>query len=237
MNKIGLLGGMSWESTQSYYRIINQGVNAKLGGLHSAEMVLYSIDFAPIEQLQKLGDWDAMAKILINAAQSIEKAGADALLICTNTMHKVADQVAAEIDIPLLHIADATGEVLQQQGIHTVGLLGTAFTMEQEFYRERLQQKFGLEVLVPDTEARQTVHRIIYDELCAGKILSESKAAYLDIIHDLAQRGAQAVILGCTEIGLLVQQQDTEVKLLDTTAIHAEKAVAFAVTESPVNND
>ena len=237
MNKIGLLGGMSWESTQSYYRIINQGVNAKLGGLHSAEMVLYSIDFAPIEQLQKLGDWDAMAKILINAAQSIEKAGADALLICTNTMHKVADQVAAEIDIPLLHIADATGEVLQQQGINTVGLLGTAFTMEQEFYRERLQQKFGLEVLVPDTEARQTVHRIIYDELCAGKILSESKAAYLDIIHDLAQRGAQAVILGCTEIGLLVQQQDTEVKLLDTTAIHAEKAVAFAVAESPVNND
>lgn len=234
MNTIGLLGGMSWESTQSYYRLINQGVNARLGGLHSAQLVLYSVDFSPIEQLQHQGDWQATARILCQAAHSIEQAGAQGLLICTNTMHKVADEIAAAINIPLLHIADATGEVLQQQGIKTVGLLGTAFTMEQDFYRERLRQKFGLEVLIPPPQQRQLVHQVIYEELCAGKILSASKATYLDIIDELATRGAEAVILGCTEIGLLVQQQDTHIKLLDTTTLHAAKAVDFALgTPSP----
>ncbi|MFQ6370551.1 aspartate/glutamate racemase family protein [Shewanella sp. YIC-542] len=232
MKTIGLLGGMSWESTQSYYRLINQGVNARLGGLHSAELVLYSVDFAPIEKLQHQGEWAQTAALLSHGAQQIEKAGADALLICTNTMHKVADEIASAIRIPLLHIADATGEILQQRGVKTVGLLGTAFTMEQDFYRARLQQKFGLEVLVPPAEQRQTVHRIIYDELCAGKIVPASKTAYLQIMDALAARGAEAVILGCTEIGLLVQQQDTAIPLLDTTEIHAAKAVAFAL-ETP----
>ncbi|MCL1074979.1 aspartate/glutamate racemase family protein [Shewanella dokdonensis] len=232
MNTIGLLGGMSWESTQSYYRLINQGVNAKLGGLHSAQLVLYSVDFSPIEQLQQQGDWQAAARILSQAARNIEQAGANALLICTNTMHIVADDIAAAVNIPILHIADATGEVLQQQGIKTVGLLGTAFTMEQPFYRERLQQKFGLDVLIPASPQRQRVHQVIYEELCAGKILPASKAAYLNIIAELGKRGAQAVILGCTEIGLLVQQQDTDIPLLDTTAIHAAKAVEFALNST-----
>lgn len=228
MKTIGLLGGMSWESTQGYYRVINQGVKQKLGGLHSAQIALYSVDFAPIEQLQAAGDWQGAAELLSSAAQKVQAAGADCLLICTNTMHKVAPQVEAAIQIPLLHIADATAEVLLAQGVERVGLLGTAFTMEQDFYKGRLTEQFGLQVLVPNQVDRALVHQVIYQELCVGQIELSSKAEYLRIIDQLAAEGAQAVILGCTEIGLLVQQGDTQVPLLDTTVIHAEKAVAFA---------
>ena len=229
MKTVGLLGGMSWESTVGYYRAINEGVKAELGGLHSAKIAMYSVDFEPIEKLQHQGDWDGTATILSDAARNVQAAGADVLLICTNTMHKVAPQIEAAIDIPILHIADATAEVLLDQGVKTVGLLGTGFTMEQDFYKGRLSEKYGLNVLVPDQPDRDIVHRVIYDELCLGKIESDSKAEYLRIIQQLAEEGAEAVILGCTEIGMLVQQTDTAVRLLDTTAIHAQKAVEFAL--------
>lgn len=228
MKTIGLLGGMSWESTLGYYRKINEGVKDTLGGLHSAKIVLYSVDFEPIEQLQHAGDWDGTAKILCEAAKNIQAAGADILLICTNTMHKVAPEIEAVIQIPLLHIADATAEVLVNEGIKSVGLLGTAFTMEQDFYKGRLTNKYGLQVLVPDESDRALVHKVIYKELCLGKVESNSKAEYLRIIDALAVKGAEAVILGCTEIGMLVNQEDTTVRLLDTTEIHAEKAVEYA---------
>lgn len=228
MKTIGLLGGMSWESTLGYYKAINEGIRNTLGGLHSAKIALYSVDFEPIEQLQHAGDWDGTAKILTEAAKNIQAAGADVLLICTNTMHKVAPEIAAAVQIPLLHIADATAEVLLNEGIKTVGLLGTAFTMEQEFYTGRLTNKHGLKVLVPNAQDRAIVHKVIYDELCLGEINSNSKTAYLRIIAALASQGAEAVILGCTEIGMLVKQTDTNVRLLDTTAIHAEKAVEYA---------
>ncbi|QSX31907.1 aspartate/glutamate racemase family protein [Shewanella cyperi] len=230
MKTIGLLGGMSWESTQGYYRAINQGVRQALGGLHSAQIALYSVDFEPIEKLQHAGDWQETARLLADAAKRVEVAGADCLLICTNTMHKVAPEIEQAIDIPLLHIADATAEVLLKQGINKVGLLGTAFTMEQKFYKGRLSERFGLEVLVPDAADRKRVHEVIYRELCLGVIRPDSKAAYLRIIASLAEAGAEAVILGCTEIGLLVEQADTEIRLFDTTAIHAAKAVEFAVS-------
>jgi len=229
MKTVGLLGGMSWESTVGYYRAINEGVKNVLGGLHSAKIALYSVDFEPIEKLQHEGDWEGTARILSEAAQSIQSAGAEFLLICTNTMHKVAPQIEKAINIPLLHIADATAEVLVGKGIKTVGLLGTAFTMEQDFYKGRLSEKYGLNVQVPDEEDRQIVHKIIYQELCLGKIQAESKTEYLRIIDTLANKGAEAVILGCTEIGMLVSQGDTKVKLFDTTAIHAEKAVEYAI--------
>lgn len=229
MKTIGLLGGMSWESTLDYYRMINQGVKEKLGGLHSAKIVLYSVDFAEIERLQHAGDWQATADILATAAQRLEQAAADCLLVCTNTMHKVAPDIQARIGIPLLHIADATAEVVVQRGIKTVGLLGTAFTMEQDFYKGRLSQQYGLEVLVPEAADRQRVHQVIYQELCLGKTRDASRADYLRILDGLAARGAEAVILGCTEIGLLVKQADTDVPLLDTTTIHAAQAVAFAL--------
>lgn len=229
MKTIGLLGGMSWESTMGYYREINEGVKNALGGLHSAKIVMYSVDFEPIEKLQHEGDWDGTAKILSNAAQCAQSAGADFLLICTNTMHKVAPQIEKSINIPLLHIADATAEVLMHEGVKTVGLLGTLFTMEEDFYKGRLRENFGLNVLVPDEKDRQIVHKIIYQELCLGKIRSDSKIEYLRIIDMLAHQGAEAVILGCTEIGMLVSQGDTQVKLFDTTAIHAKKAVAYAI--------
>ena len=228
MKTIGLLGGMSWESTLGYYRAINERVRAELGGLHSAKIAMVSVDFEPIEQLQHAGDWDGTAHILCEAARHIEAAGADFLLICTNTMHRVAPEIEAAISIPLLHIADATAEVLLSKGVVSVGLLGTAFTMEQEFYKGRLEDRFGLRVLVPNEEDRQLVHRVIYDELCLGKTRSASQAEYLRIIDALAADGAEAVILGCTEIGMLVTQSDTSVKLLDTTAIHAAKAVEYA---------
>ena len=228
MKTIGLLGGMSWESTLGYYRAINQGVREKLGGLHSAKIVMYSVDFEPIEQLQHAGDWEGTAGILAQAARNIEAGGADFLLICTNTMHRVAPEIEAAVQIPLLHIADATAEVLARENIGTVGLLGTAFTMEQAFYKGRLEESHGLRVLVPEAAERALVHRVIYRELCLGTIEAESRAEYLRIIDGLAARGAEAVILGCTEIGMLVSQADTPVRLFDTTAIHAEKAVEYA---------
>ncbi|OOZ49703.1 aspartate racemase [Solemya velum gill symbiont] len=232
MKTIGLLGGMSWESTLGYYREINEGVSHALGGLHSARIAMYSVDFEQIATLQAAGDWEGTADTLIEAAKNVQSAGADCLLICTNTMHKIAPEIAAAVQIPILHIADATAEVLIDEGVKTVGLLGTAFTMEQEFYKERLKKNYGLEVLVPNKTDREIIHRVIYQELCLGKIESGSRAAYLRIINALSDQGAEAVILGCTEIGMLVNQADTEVRLLDTTAIHAAKAVEFAIAES-----
>ncbi|MCK5686539.1 aspartate/glutamate racemase family protein, partial [bacterium] len=206
MKTIGLLGGMSWESTSEYYSKINEGVKQYLGGLHSAKIAMYSVDFDPIENLQRSGNWEGTAKILSQAAKNIEAAGADFLLICTNTMHKVAPEIQEAITIPLLHIADATAELLVKESITTVGLLGTAFTMEQEFYKGRLSDNYGLNVLVPNESDRKIVHQIIYQELCLGRIEHNSKVKYLKIIEKLANQGAEAVILGCTEIGMLVKQ-------------------------------
>lgn len=229
MKTIGLLGGMSWESTQTYYRLINEGVKDRLGGLHSAKLVLFSVDFAEIEALQHKGDWPATADILSGAALSVQKAGADFLVIGTNTMHKVAPEIEQAVGIPLLHIADATAQVLKKDGVTRVGLLGTRFTMEQAFYRDRLEAA-GIDVLTPDEIQRDQVHRVIYEELCQGKISAESRSAYLDIVASLSGRGAQAVILGCTEIGLLIKQADTGVPLYDTTEIHAACAVELALS-------
>ena len=231
MKTIGMLGGMSWESTASYYNALNQGVKAELGGLHSAKVALYSVDFAEIEKLQHKGEWQQTAAILSSAAQSVEAAGADFLLICTNTMHKVADDIQASINIPILHIADATASQLVADGIKKVGLLGTAFTMEQDFYKSRLQDKYAINVIVPKEADRKVVHSIIYEELCRGVISSSSRAQYLTIIAALEAQGAEAVILGCTEIALLVQQQDTHVPLYDTTELHAAKAVELALMD------
>lgn len=225
MKTVGLLGGMSWESTVGYYRAINEGVKNKLGGLHSAQIAMVSVDFGPIEKLQHKGDWEGTALILAKAAKRIEAAGADFLLICTNTMHKVAPQIEQAIRIPILHIADATAETLIRDNIKTVGLLGTAFTMEQDFYKGRLEDKYGLKVITPNTADRKIVHNIIYNELCLGKIELTSKHEYLRIISELSLNGAEAIILGCTEISMLVKQSDTNVRLYDTTEIHANKAV------------
>jgi aspartate racemase len=232
MKTVGLLGGMSWESTVDYYRAINEGVKKALGGLHSAKIVMYSVDFEPIEKMQNQGDWEGAARMLSEAAQKIESAGADFLLICTNTMHKVAPQIEEAICIPLIHIADATAEVLVNRGVNRVGFLGTAFSMEQDFIKDRLSEKYGLDVQVPNEKDRKIVHDVIYQELCLGKIRADSKAEYLRIINALASQGAEAVILGCTEIGMLVSQGDTEVKLFDSTAIHAEKAVEYAIQQA-----
>ncbi|WP_226705094.1 aspartate/glutamate racemase family protein [Microbulbifer elongatus] len=231
MKTIGLLGGMSWESTLGYYKAINEGVKSKLGGLHSAKIAMYSVDFEPIEKLQQAGDWNATAAMLCEGARRVESAGADFLLICTNTMHKVSADIERAINIPVLDIADATAEVLVAEDIRTVGLLGTAFTMEQDFYKGRLADKYGLDVLIPNDDDRAIVHRVIYEELCLGKTTAASKAEYLRIIEALASRGAEAVILGCTEIGMLVSLADTEVKLLDTSVIHAQQAVERATAQ------
>ena len=230
MKTIGLIGGMSWESTQTYYRAINEGVRAQLGGLHSAQIVLVSVDFAPIEVFQADGDWDSAAAILVDAAHSLEASGVDAVMICTNTMHKVADQVGTAISVPLLHIADATGEVLLAQKYSKVALLGTSFTMEQGFYKDRLRDKFGTCVITPGGSSGQVIHRVIYQELCLGVIKQESKQEYLRVIEDLTDQGAQAIILGCTEIGLLIEQADTSTPLIDTTMIHAEAAVSLLLS-------
>lgn len=227
MKTIGLLGGMSWESTESYYRAINEGVRDSLGGLHSAQIVMVSVDFDPIEKLQMAGDWDGAGDILLKAALQLEGVGVDAVMICTNTMHKVAPKIEQHLTVPLLHIADATGSVVATAGYCKVALLGTAFTMEQDFYTARLIQSCGVEVLVPSDASRKIVHRVIYDELCLGEINPESKQQYLAIIDQLARDGAEAVILGCTEIGLLVQQADAAVPLLNTTEIHAQAAIDF----------
>ena len=228
MKTIGLLGGMSWESTLDYYRQINEGVKKRLGGLHSAPLVLYSVDFAPIEDLMRRGDWDGAGAHLASAARRVEAGGADFLLICTNTMHRVADVVADAVSIPLLHIADATAEALVQDGRKKVGLLGTAFTMEQDFYKGRLAERFGLEVIVPGAADRQRVHQIIFQELCLGQVRPASREVFLRVVADLGSEGAEAVILGCTEIGMLIGPADTPVALYDTTRLHAEKAVARA---------
>ncbi len=231
MKTIGLLGGMSWESTQTYYRLLNEGVKTRLGGLHSAKIVLYSVDFADIEALQHKGDWGATARILSDAALSLEKAGPDFLMIGTNTMHKVAPEIEQVLRIPLLHIADATAKILSRDGISRVGLLGTRFTMEQAFYRERLENA-GIDVVIPDEPQRHLIHRVIYEELCLGQIVADSRRAYLEVVDSLAERGAEAVILGCTEIGLLIRQADTPVPLYDTTGIHAAQAVELALAEA-----
>lgn len=228
MKTIGLIGGMSWESTQTYYRLINQKVRDELGGLHSAKLVLYSVDFSDIEALQHQGDWQGAAEILGSAGRAVESAGAEFLILCTNTMHKVAPVIEQAVSIPFLHIADATARVLKDDGITCVGLLGTRFTMEQAFYRDRLQD-YGIRVVVPDEPQRAHIHSVIYTELCRGVVKPESKTAFLDVVAALADRGAQGVILGCTEIGLLIRGSDTEVQLYDTTEIHAEQAVELAL--------
>ena len=230
MKTIGLIGGMSWESTVPYYRQINEVIKARLGGLHSAKLILYSVDFHEIEQLQRAGDWVTAGLVLAEAARTLEAAGANFLVLCTNTMHKVASSIEAAVSVPLLHIADPTAAEIKRAGHSAVGLIGTRFTMEQAFYRERLSKHHGLEVIVPDTQDREIIHRVIYDELCLGVVRPESRNEYQRIMQNLAAQGAQAVILGCTEISLLIHQQDAEVPLFDTTAIHARAAAEMALT-------
>jgi len=229
MKTIGLLGGMSWESTALYYKQINEEIKKQLGGLHSAKVVIYSVDFDEIEKLQHENKWDETAKILSHAAKNIQNAGADFLLICTNTMHKVAPSIQKSIDIPILHIANATGEELQKNSIKKIGLLGTAFTMKQDFYKNTIMNNFDIEVIVPNEEDIKIVHKIIYEELCLGIINESSKKEYLRIVDSLSNKGAEGIILGCTEIGMLVSQKDTSTKLFDTTYIHAIKAVKEAL--------
>ena len=228
MKTIGLLGGMSWESTVTYYQIVNDYIKKELGGLHSAKVVLYSVDFAEIEQCQVNGDWEKSADILSTAAQSLEKAGADFIVICTNTMHKVAPQIQTKIGIPILHIAEATVDELKRQSVTKVALLGTKYTMTQDFYKAKLEQS-GITVLIPDEQDIEIVNAVIYDELCLGIISEMSKATYSRIIGNLAAKGAQGVILGCTEIGLLIQQKDTDLPVFDTTRIHATKAANLSI--------
>jgi len=230
MKTIGMIGGMSWESTVSYYKALNRGVKESLGESHSAKIWLYSVDFAEIKTLQHQGEWQKAAEILSAAAQKIEIAGADFLLICTNTMHKVASEVQAGISIPLLHIADITAEILIADGVTKVGLLGTQFTMDEDFYKGRVSEKYGIEVIVPEKPQQEIVHNIIYSELILGEIKDDSRQRYLEVIEQLQAQGAQAVILGCTEIALLVQQHHTKVPLYDTTEIHAAQAVKLALS-------
>ncbi|MEE4240768.1 MAG: aspartate/glutamate racemase family protein [Desulfopila sp.] len=237
MKTIGLLGGMSWESTLQYYRLLNQGVQKALGGLHSARIVLHSVDFGPIETLMRNDEWDAIGDILGDAAAGLEKAGADFFLLCTNTMHVLAADILTRVDIPMLHIADATGDVLQREGVNTAGLLGTAFTMEQEFYRQRLAERYGMDVIVPQQGDREIINRVIFDELCCGRMVGNSKQEYIRIMKWLADQGAEAVILGCTEIGLLVQQEDIKVRLFDTTPLHAARAVEMALEQVDCRSD
>ena len=232
MKTIGLIGGMSWESTVPYYRLINEAIKERLGGLHSAKLILYSVDFYEIERLQHSGNWNAAGTLLAGAAHSLEAAGADFLVLCTNTMHKVAPAIEAAVRIPLFHIADPTAGEIKRAGFSKVGLLATRFTMEQAFYKGRLRERHGLDVLVPDQDDRDIVHRVIYDELCLGIIKPESQAEYRRIIAKLVERGAEAVILGCTEISLLVGPRDSAVPSFDTTAIHACKAAEFALSAS-----
>jgi aspartate racemase len=227
MKTIGLIGGMSWESSLEYYRLINQMVKARLGGHHSAECLLYSVDFAEIEDMQQRGAWEAAGARLAGVARQLERGGAECIVLCTNTMHKT---IQAAVDVPLLHIADATAQAVRSAGLDTVGLLGTIYTMEGDFYSGRLVEGHGLRVILPDSDARQMVNRVIFDELVNGALRQESRAAYVDVIRDLQAQGAQGVILGCTEIGLLVKQDDSPVPVFDTTALHAAAAVDFALS-------
>ncbi|QKJ22940.1 aspartate/glutamate racemase family protein [Poseidonibacter lekithochrous] len=229
MKTIGLLGGMSWESTALYYKQINEEIKKRLGSLHSAKVVIYSVDFDEIEKLQHSGDWDKTAEILSEASKNIQNANADFLLICTNTMHKVAPIIQEKIDIPIVHIADATAKVLQNDGISKVGLLGTAFTMEEDFYKNRITDNFGIDVITPNKEDIKIIHKIIYEELCLGVINDNSRKEYLRIIEDLNSKGAQGIILGCTEICMLIKDEHTNTKLYDTTTIHANEAVNKAL--------
>ncbi|SFH19960.1 aspartate/glutamate racemase family protein [Modicisalibacter xianhensis] len=231
MKTIGILGGMSWESTQTYYRGLNEGVRNRLGGYHSAPVCLVSVDFAEIEALQRAGDWEAAGRYLAIAARQVQAAGADFLLIATNTMHRVADDVEAAIDIPLLHIADAAGQALQRDGVSRVGLLGTRFTMQQAFYRERIESRFDIEVVTPEQEEQEFIHNVIFDELVHGTVSDDSRNRFLSIIDHLARRGAQGVILGCTEIGMLVQPTDTRIALYDTSMLHVEAALNKALND------
>lgn len=230
MKTLGLIGGMSWESTVPYYRLINQQVNRRLGGLHSGKIILYSVDFQQIEALQRSGDWQQAGALLADAAKALQRAGAEGLVLCTNTMHKVAAAIDAATALPLLHIADATAAVIRTAGLQRIGLLGTRFTMEQDFYKARLAQQ-GLDVLIPPQADRDLVHQVIYEELCLGQIRPESRLIYQRIITDLVAQGAEGVILGCTEIGLLVQPEDAAVPLFDTTAIHARAAADWMLTD------
>ena len=228
MRTLGLLGGMSWESTLPYYRIVNERVRERLGGLHSARLVLYSVDFAEIERLQHVGDWSGAGRVLADAAYALQRAGAEALVICTNTMHRVLEAIEETVDIPVLHIADSTARRMRAQGVKTIGLLGTRFTMEHDFYSGRLEEN-GFLVLTPDAAQRADVHRIIYDELCLGTIEDTSRERYRGIMADLVRRGAEGIILGCTEICLLVGAADTSVPVFDTTRIHAEDAADWSI--------
>ena len=232
MKTIGLLGGMSWESTVPYYRQINLAVKARLGGLHSARIVLYSVDFAEIEPLQRTDRWDEAGEALAKAGRAVEAAGADFIVLCTNTMHKVAPAIEAGVSIPLLHIADPTADAVKRAGIRTVGLLGTRFTMEQAFYRERLESRHGLEVLVPEADGREVVHRVIYEELCRGVVTEAARAQYREVIAGLVRKGAAGIILGCTEIAMLVSPSDSPVPVFDTTRLHAAAAVDLALVET-----
>ena len=229
MKTIGMIGGMSWESSIEYYRIINETVNARLGGFHSAKCLMYSVDFAEIEELQHLGKWDEATALMIDAAKRVQNGGAEFLIICTNTMHKMAEQVQQNISIPLLHIADATAEIIKIYDMKRIGLLGTRFTMEEDFYKGRLVDKHALEVIIPKNDEREIVHRVIYDELCNGEIKESSKLKFIKIMNHLVEDRAEGIILGCTEIGLLVKQKDSQVPLFDTTKIHAKVAVDFAL--------
>jgi aspartate racemase len=233
MKTIGLLGGMSWESTAIYYRLLNEGVRSRLGGLHSAKLALVSVDFAEIAELQHAGDWQGAARLLAGAARQLEAAGAQCLVLCTNTMHKLADEIGAATSIPLLHIADATGAAIRRAGVRRPALLATRFTMEQDFYRQRLAECFGIEAVVPDEAGRAKVHAIIYDELCLGVVKPASKSVYMEEIARLrAEQGADGVIMGCTEITMLIGQPDFDIPVFDTTLIHAEAAIAFALGEA-----
>ena len=229
MKVIGLIGGMSWESTAEYYKIINETVKERLGGLSSAKILLYSLNFAEIEKLQREGKWAEATEVMRDAARRLEGGGADCVLICTNTMHKMASEVEGAVNIPLLHIADATAMEIKKKKIERVALLGTKFTMEEDFYKGRLMEKFVLDVIIPPQEDRNIINQVIYHELCLGKIREESRKEFLRIIEQLAAGGAEGVILGCTEISLLIKQQDSPVELFDTTAIHARAAVDFAL--------
>ncbi len=233
MKTIGLIGGMSWESTVPYYQTINRAVGRRLGGLHSAKIALYSVEFDEIEKLQHAGKWEESGEILADAARAVRRAGADFIVLCTNTMHKVAPQIEAAVDVPLLHIADATAERVRAAGagIGRAGLLGTRFTMEEDFYRGRLESRHGLLVLTPPADARTVVHGVIYKELCLGTVRGDSRTAFRHIVADLVERGAEGVILGCTEIGLLLRPEDAPVPLFDTATIHAEAAAEFALRD------
>ncbi len=230
MRTLGLIGGMTWHSTVDYYRLINQGVQDRLGGYHSAPLVMVSVDFAPVEDLQNKGDWSGLGRLMVEAARTLEGAGAQAIVICANTMHQLAPDIAAAVRLPILHIADAAAAAVKARGLTAVGLLGTRYTMEMDFYRTRLQSVHGLKVLVPDAAGRAVVHGIIYNELGQGIIRSESRQTYVGIIDDLVRKGAQGVILGCTEIPLLIKAQDSPVPVFDTTALHAAAAVDFALS-------